>query len=163
MRFFTITKQLSLPPNFTFHSMGLTTEYLEKSKTIQILKSSSLSFIVSSIARTLSLKIDETISSNDIHQNLSFSTRTSIEILYRSTTVIPHHRFNTVSIYFRKNTNNKEEIHLSSMFKQNKKLTKSQSFHTSLLQIQPKRHIRTIDNDIESDESPSSSINNRHS
>ncbi|CAF0892996.1 unnamed protein product [Adineta steineri] len=143
MRFFTITKQLSLPPNFTFHSMGLKTEHLGK-------------------PHTLSSKINETLPSNDIHQNLSFSGRTSIEILYRSTTIIPHHRSNTLLTYFRKNTNNKE-IYLSSMYKQNKKLTKSQSFYSSLLQIQPKRHILTIDNDIEDEESPSSSINNRHS
>ncbi|CAF3704659.1 unnamed protein product [Adineta steineri] len=153
MRFFPLTKQLSLPPNFTFHSMNSTTGHLEKAKTIQVLKGSSLSSIVSSIARTLSTKIDEIIPSNDIQENVPSSARTSTEILYRPTTIISHHRSNTVPTRLRKTTNNQEKTHLSPTYKQNKNEKSTQS--QSLLQIQPKRHIRTIDDDIKDDESPS--------
>jgi hypothetical protein len=180
VHFFPLTKQLSLPPNFTFHSTNTTTinrpkskfiilyfvnnsYFLDLARTVEVIKGSSLSSVVGSTSRFITLQIEKPSPSDDNNLNLPSNLRTSTDVLYRPKTSVSHHRSNTVPSRYRKQTDsiktsNQQTTHLSPMYK--RKENPQQPFSPSLLQPQPRRRIRLID-DTDDNDSPTSSIVNR--
>ncbi|CAF4473933.1 unnamed protein product [Rotaria socialis] len=167
MQIFPLTKQLSLPPNFTFHSMNSPTARRPKFKPIEIVRGSSLSSVVGSPSRFIKLLIDKS-SSNDVEKDHSSNIHLSTEFLYRSTSIVSHRRSNTVPSRYQKSNSRKRSIRKTSYLtptyepKVNiEHQLSSQPFSPSLLPAQQGRHIRAID-DPDEVESPRSSIINRN-
>ncbi|CAF0780786.1 unnamed protein product [Rotaria sp. Silwood1] len=168
MQFFPLTKQLSLPPNFTFHSMTSPTARRSKLKTIEVVKGSSLSSVIGSPSRFITLQIDKSSSSFNDEENLPSNVLTSTDVLYRPTSVISHHRSNTLPSRHRKSDSIKilkqKTTHLSPTYKRHESIQQQptlQPFSPSLLPSHARRHIRAIDDPDEID-SPTGSINNRY-
>jgi hypothetical protein len=117
-----------------------------------------------STSRILALQIDESFSSSHNRENSPSSIRTSTEFLYRPTTSVSHHRSNTVPARYRKSDEIKpidqQHTHLSPTYHRNEN-NSQKSISSSLVQLQPKRHIRSINDGTDDVESPSSSIIHR--
>ncbi|CAF0857877.1 unnamed protein product, partial [Rotaria sordida] len=133
--YFPLTKQLSLPANFTFHSMDSITERFEKGKPIEQVDNCSLLSVISSKSDILKSKFDEKILLNKNEENLSLNTEKSGENENRRRRYVNHHRSNTVprrnrKIKIKSLINNQDE---------NNKSNRNQSFSISLLQIQSKQ------------------------
>ncbi|CAF0755454.1 unnamed protein product [Rotaria sordida] len=168
MQLFPLTKQLSLPPNFTFHSMSSPTPRRPKFKTIEVVKGSSLSSVIGSPSRFITLQIDKSSSSVNDEENIPLNVRTSTEVLYRPTSIISHHRSNTVPSRDRRSDSriksNQQTTYLSPTYKRHENIQRSpapQPFSPSLLPSQARRRIRAIDDPDEID-SPTGSITNRY-
>ncbi|CAF1588826.1 unnamed protein product, partial [Adineta steineri] len=83
-QYFPLTKQLSLPPNFTFHSTNShTLRRQKKLKPIEVVKGSSLSSVVGSTSRFLLLQMEKPLLTNHDEGNLPSDIRTSTDVLYR--------------------------------------------------------------------------------
>ncbi|CAF5124927.1 unnamed protein product, partial [Rotaria magnacalcarata] len=161
MHFFPLTKQLSLPPNFTFHSMNSPTARRPKLKPIEIVRGSSLSSVVGSPSRFIKLLIDKS-SSNDVEKNHSSNIHSSTEVLHRPSSIVSHRRSNTVPSRYRKSNPRKSSInktpYVTPTYERKVNIEhqlSSQPFSPSLLPTQQRRHIRPID-DPDEVESPRS-------
>ncbi|CAF0758145.1 unnamed protein product [Adineta ricciae] len=154
---FPLTKQLSLPPNFTFHSMASPTVRRQKSKPIEVVKGSSVASVVGSTSRFLLLQIDKSPSSDREEESIPLNNEINTESM-------SHRRSNTVPSRPRKPQERKasteQSTHLSPTYKRS--TTNSQQhppFSPSVLRAQPKRLIRVID-DTDDGETPSISTVN---
>ncbi|CAF5089322.1 unnamed protein product, partial [Rotaria sp. Silwood1] len=153
IKYFPLTKQLSLPPNFTFHSMSSITECSEKGKSIEKVNTSSLSSLLSSTSRKMNSELDQKIISNKNEENLSLINEKTNDLGYKGRKFISHHRSNTIPRHNRKKIRHREDNLIPTIFNKNdnKKSIKRESFSTSLLQIPTKRrlhltHYHTNDN-----------------
>lgn len=116
-------------------------------KPIEIVQGASRSSVIDAI-----YKPDEKSASNETIDNLSTNSRTSPDILYRPTTVVSHHRSNTVPSRPRKfkKKSSPTSTHLSPTYK-------SSANSQSLLQILAKQQpIRLIDDETDGSQTPSS-------
>ncbi len=137
--------------------------FLNLVKPIEVIKGSSLSSVVGSTSRFLTLQIEKPSYQND--ENLPFDIHTSTEVLYRPTQSVSHRRSNTVPSRYRKpdpTTTNQQTTHLSPTYKRNENIQQqpsSQAFSPSLLPTRPRRRIRVIDDPDDADSPPSSIVN----
>ncbi|CAF3603222.1 unnamed protein product [Adineta steineri] len=165
-QYFPLTKQLSLPPNFTFHSTNShTLRRQKKLKPIEVVKGSSLSSVVGSTSRFLLLQMEKPLLTNHDEENLPSDIRTSTDVLYRPSPTVSHHRSNTVPTRHRKipstKTSKQQTTHLSPTYKRNEtskprsSSSSSRPFSPSSLKAHPKRRIRLID---DTDEGESLSV-----
>ncbi|CAF1611952.1 unnamed protein product [Adineta ricciae] len=139
MHYFPLTKQLSLPPNFTFHSIaGVTDEDEQQGKSRSLTKTSSLSTITISKSNDF---LTKTSPANDIYP--SSSAHTSTLTLHRTSPTISHHRSNTVPTRLRRTNENQQQTHLFPTYKRNHN---RQSARSSLQRSQRSIHIDTDDN-----------------
>ncbi|UJR33723.1 hypothetical protein I4U23_021150 [Adineta vaga] len=162
IQFFPLTKQLSLPPNFTFHSM--TSSKLRRQKSVEVVKGSSLSSVVGSTSRFLLLQIDKPSSEDRNEEHIPLDKRTSIEGVYRPRSSVSHRRSNTVPSRPRKlqarKVSTQQTTHLSPTYKRTETTPQQQQpFSPSVLRTQQKRRIRVID-DTDDAESLTTSIIN---
>jgi hypothetical protein len=101
--------------------------FLNLVKPIEIVKGSSLSSVVGSTSRFLTLQIEKPSSSFHNEQNLPLNNRKSIEVLYRpASSSVSHRRSNTVPSRNRKSnstkTSNQQTPHLSPTYKRNENI-----------------------------------------
>ena len=138
-------------------------------KSIEVVKGTSLSSVVGSTSRFLTIqmeKVSQSSASND--NNLTLHLHTSTEALYRPTSSNTPRRSNTVPSRYRKSqsetTSKQQTTHLSPSYQRKEDLQQvlpsavSQPFSPSLLTIQPKRRIRVIDEPDDVDSISSSLI-----
>ncbi|CAF0725518.1 unnamed protein product [Adineta ricciae] len=154
---FPLTKQLSLPPNFTFHSMASPVVRRQKSKPIEVVKGSSVASVVGSTSRFLLLQIDKSPPSDREEESIPLDDQINTESM-------SHRRSNTVPSRPRKPQERKasteQSTHLSPTYKRNTTNSQQQPpFSPSVLRAQPKRLIRVID-DTDDGETPSVSTVN---
>lgn len=137
-------------------------------KPIEVVKGSSLSSVVGSTSRFLTLQIDKSSPSYHNDEHLPISSRTSTDVLSRAISSVSHRRSNTVPSRLRKpdptttpTTSNQKATHLSLRYKRTEPIpqSSSQPFSPSLLPVQPRRRIRVIDEPDDNDSPPSSIIN----
>ena len=129
-----------------------------------MVKGTSLSSIVGSTSRFLTLQIEKPSHSSHDEENFSVNIGASTEVLYRPTSAVTHRRSNTVPSRFRKPDTTvpptQQTTHLSPTYKRNENLqqqsSSSQPFSPSLLSTQPRRRIRVIDDTDDADSLASS-------
>ncbi len=130
-------------------------------KPIEVVKGTSLSSVVGSTSRFLTLQIEKPLHSSQNEEGFPLHIGASTEALYRSTS---HHRSNTVPVRHRKPVaSTQQTTHLSPTYKRKENIeqqSSSQPFSPSLLSTQPRRRIRVID-DTDDGDSLSSSMANR--
>ena len=187
MQIFPLTKQLSLPPNFTFHSATNSPTgrrlkskihtslffkiniYFSLVKPIEVVKGTSLSSVVGSTSRFLTLQIEKASNSSPNDNRFPLHLYTSTEILNRPISPVTPRRSNTIPSRQRKSpsitTSNQQTTHLSPTCKRNPNTqqnatasSSSQPFSPSLLSTQPKRRIRVIDDGDDGDSISSSLV-----
>lgn len=138
-------------------------------KSIEVVKGTSLSSVVGSTSRFLTIQIEKKSHSSASHENnIVLQLHTSTEALYRPTSSQTPRRSNTVPSRNRKSqsktTSNKQTTHLSPSYQCKEDLqaalpsSVSQPFSPSLLTTQPKRRIRVIDEPDDVDSITSSLI-----
>ncbi|CAM4888615.1 unnamed protein product [Rotaria socialis] len=143
IHFFPLTKQLSVPPNFTYNSLNSLLENLDKGTTFN---DSSISLIDNSPSCILPSRVDKANFSNNVEENGSLTTQISSETLNKTTAIIFHHHSNSAPRHGQKNDITKQNINLSSENKQIENKTRSLS--TSSLRIHSEGHQNLTDDDV---------------
>jgi len=156
---FPLTKQLSLPPNFTFHSNQSPSSRRLRYRNIEIVKGSSLSSVVGSSSRFFMLHIDPTSRSSTERISPESFHRLSPNISHRRSNTLPSRRKQTETL----KVTDEKTTHLSPTYKRKEPPVPDkinlQPFSPSLLLVQSRRPIRVIDDSDEGDSPSSSTIN----
>lgn len=131
-----------------------------------MVKGSSLSSVVGSTARFLTLQMERPSSSSITNEETSSSTvRKSTENLHRATSSIAHRRSNTLPTRTRKHQPKQTSTatHLSPTYRRHESIPEqtqpsSLPFSPSMLPMKPRRRIRAIDDTDEGESQTSSTI-----